>query len=114
MPRVKRGLHHTKRRKNILKHVKGFERGRKNLLKLAKTAATKAGAYAYRDRRKKKRSTRRLFQVQLNAAARTVGMSYSVLINRLKKNNIALNRKILAELAQKEPSIFAKIVNSIR
>jgi len=114
MPRVKRGLHHNKRRKNILRHVKGFERGRKNLLKLAKTAATKAGAYAYSDRRKKKRTTRQLWQVQVNAGSRALGVSYSVFINQLKKQMVALNRKMLSKLAQKNPVVFAKIVKAVQ
>lgn len=114
MPRVKRGLHHSKRRRNILKKVKGFEGGRKSLLKLAKVAATKAGAYAYADRRKKKRTMRGLWQVNINAAAREHGLSYSKFMGALKNKNIALDRKILAQVAADHPLIFAQIVAAIK
>jgi large subunit ribosomal protein L20 len=113
MPRVKRGVGHVKRRKNILKRVKGFEGGRKKLLKLAKTADTKAGAHAYRDRRNKKRLIRRLWQVKINASARSHGMTYSTLIGSLAKNNILLDRKILASLAEHKPAVFDKIIKKI-
>ena len=105
---------HTKKRKGILKATKGFRWGRKNRIKLAKTAAVKAGAYAFRDRRVKKRTARALWQIQLNAAARELDLSYSKLIAGLKKANIGLDRKILAEIAQKQPKIFAKIVEKIK
>ena len=114
MPRVKRGVIHAKNRKNILKEAKGFKWGRKKLIKLAKTATTKAGAYAFRDRRAKKRTTRALWQVQLNAAVREHGMSYSKFIGGLKKAKIELDRKVLAELARKEPKVFAKIVEKVK
>ncbi|MFA5029721.1 MAG: 50S ribosomal protein L20 [Patescibacteria group bacterium] len=114
MPRVKRGVIHTKNRNNILRRTKGFQAGRKKLIKLAKTAATKAGAYAYRDRKTKKRNFRRLWQIQLNAAAREHGYSYSRFMAGLKKNKIELDRKILAQLAQKEPKIFAQIIEKIK
>lgn len=114
MPRVKRGLHHSKRRRNILKKVKGFEGGRKSLIKLAKIAATKAGAYAYADRRKKKRTMRGLWQVNINAAVREHGLSYSRFMDALKKKNINLNRKILADIASDHPAIFSKIVETVK
>lgn len=110
MPRVKRGMHHVKRRRNILKKVKGFEGGRKSLLKLAKVAATKAGAYAYRDRRVKKRLARANWQVRINAAVRPLGMSYSVFTGALKKKEIGLDRKVLATIADEFPAVFEKIV----
>ena len=110
MPRVKRGTRRIKRRKNILQHTKGFEGGRKSLVKLAKTAATKAGAHAYRDRRNKKRTTRALWQVKINAATRKHDVSFSAFMGALKKHNINLDRKILAEIAEYHPNIFAKIV----
>lgn len=113
MPRVKRGMRHVKRRTNILKRVKGFQGGRKKLLKLAKTADTKAGAHAYRDRRTKKRLTRNLWQVKINAEARKHGMSYSAFMGALKKHDILLDRKILALIAEKQPKIFATIITSI-
>lgn len=114
MPRVKRGVSHTKTRRNILKKAKGYKWGRKKLIKLAKTATTKAGAYSYRDRRTKKRTARRLWQIQLNAAVREHGLSYSKFIAGLKKAKIEMDRKVLSELARKQPKIFAKIVEKIK
>ncbi|HAT03368.1 MAG TPA: 50S ribosomal protein L20 [Candidatus Magasanikbacteria bacterium] len=114
MPRVKRGLHHVKRRKGIMKRVKGFEAGRKNLIKLAQTAQTKAGAHAYRDRRVKKRLTRQLWQVKINAAVRALGMSYSVFTGALKKHNIMIDRKVLSQIAEKHPAVFTKIVEEVK
>lgn len=105
---------HVKRRKNILKKVKGFRGGRKNLIKLAKTAATKAGEHALGDRRKKKANIRQVWQVRIGAGAKELGTSYSKLIDALKKANIALDRKILAQLAAKEPSLFKKLVESLK
>jgi len=112
MPRVKRGKSHVKHRNAILKRTKGYEGGRKSLIKLAKTAETKAGAHAYRDRRLKKRDARALWQVKINAAVRTFGMSYSVFMGSLKKKHIALDRKILSQLAQHHPKIFKKVVEN--
>lgn len=114
MPRVKRGVMHSKRRKNVLKQTKGFRWGRKKLIKVAKTAVMKAGAYAYRDRRAKKRSARALWQVQLNAAVREYGLSYSKFIAGIKKANIEMDRKVLSQLAQKHPAVFAKIVEKVK
>jgi len=110
MPRVKRGTHHTKRRRTILEAAKGFRWGRKSKLKLAKIAVTKAGAHAYRDRRIKKRVNRGLWQVKINAATRANGLSYSRFIDALKKGKIEIDRKILADLAENNPEIFAAIV----
>ncbi len=110
MPRVKRGMHRIKRRKNILARTKGMMWGRKSKITLAKTAATKAGANAYRDRKLKKRDNRGLQQIRINAGARLNGTTYSKLISGLKKNNIILDRKILSELASKHPTVFAEIV----
>lgn len=113
MPRVKRGTRHAKRRSNILKRVKGFQGGRKKLLKLAKTADTKAGAHSYRDRRNKKRTTRNLWQVKINAEIRKHDMSYSAFMGALKKHGITLDRKVLATIAEKHPHMFASIVKSV-
>lgn len=110
MPRVKRGVHHAKRRRNILKKAKGYKWGRKSKLKLAKTAVVKAGAYAYRDRRTKKRAARELWNIKINAAAREQGTTYSRLINGLKNTKVALDRKILADFAVHHPKLFAVIV----
>ena len=114
MSRVKRGVHHSKRRRGILEKVKGFEGGRKSLMKLAKTAATKAGGYAYRDRRVKKRTTRALWQVNINAAVRAFDTSYSVFMGQLKKANILLNRKMLATIADERPEVFKAIIKAAK
>jgi len=110
MPRVKRGLHHSKRRRNILQKAKGFEGKRRGHLKLAKTAVTKAGSYAYADRRKKKRTMRANWNVNVNAAARLNNTTYSKLIGALKKKNIELDRKVLSQMAANLPNVFAEIV----
>lgn len=108
--RVKRGISHLKRRKRLLNQAKGFRWGRKSHPKLARTAVLKAGVHAYRDRRKKKRDFRSLWTIKVNAAAREHGISYSQLIAKLKKANIELDRKVLAELAEHEPAIFAEVL----
>lgn len=113
MPRVKRGKIHLKRRRNILKRVKGFKWGRKSKLKLAQTAIMKAGVQAYVGRKRKKRDYRRLFNIKINAASREAGLSYSKLIGVLKKNKIELDRKILSQLAEKYPEIFTKIIKNL-
>ena len=113
MPRVKRGTQHVKRRKNLLAKTKGMKWGRKSKIKVAKIASLKAGAYAYRDRRNKKRTFRRLWQVRINAAIRPLGMSYSKLIHALKEKNVSLDRKILATLAKDYPATFEKIVKNL-
>lgn len=112
MTRIKGGKIHSKRRRNILKHTKGYRWGRKSKLKLAKTAKMKAGQYAYNSRRTKKRLNRGLWQIRINAAARALGISYSQLVNALKKKNISLNRKILAQLGAEQPKIFSAIVDA--
>ena len=114
MPRVKRGKIHLKYRRNLLKRVKGFKSGRKNLIRAASTAVVKAGVNAFRDRRVKKRTSRTLWQVRLNAAAREYGVSYSKFMNGLKKANIGLDRKVLSELAIKHPAVFKKIIETVK
>jgi len=114
MPRVKRGKIHLKRRKGVLKHTKGFKWGRKSKLKVAKIAATKAGVYAYRDRRNKKRTMRALWQVRINAAARLNGLSYSKLMDALKKASITIDRKILSKIAAERPNTFKAIVEAAK
>lgn len=114
MSRVKRGIMHAKRVRNVLKKTKGYRWGRKSKIKLAKVAVRKAGAYAYRDRRVKKREFRKLWSIKLNAAVREQGLSYSRFINLLKKANINLNRKVLADLAENHPNIFVKIVEAVK
>lgn len=114
MPRVKRGTMHTKRRRNLLKQTKGFYGGRKNLIKAASTAVLKAGQNAFRDRRDKKSNRRRLWNIQINAAARLNGTTYSRLIDALKKKNVELDRKVLADLANNNPEVFTKVVESVK
>lgn len=110
MTRIKGGLLHSKRRRGILKHTKGYKWGRKSKIKLAKTAKMKAGQHAFESRREKKRLRRNVWQIKINAAARKQNISYSKLIGGLKKKNIALDRKILATIAQEYPVLFEKIV----
>ena len=114
MPRVKRGTAHVKRRKNLLKNTKGYNWGRNNKIKQAKEAVLHAGAHALADRRKKKRVNRRLWQVKLSAALRSLDWKYSEFINALKKNKSELDRKVLAEIAKKDPKTFQKIVEAIK
>lgn len=114
MPRVKRGVQHSKRRRALLKRVKGFGGGRKNLLKQAKTADTRAGMHAYRDRKVKKRNFRRLWQVKINAGVRAHDMSYSKFMGALKKQGILLDRKVLSQIAEHQPQIFSKIVENAK
>lgn len=113
MPRVKRGTTHVKRRRKLLQQVKGFKWGRKKLIKLARTAQTKAGAHAFMDRRKKKRTNRGLWQIKINAFVREHGMSYSRFIDALKKNNIEIDRKILADLSVNNKKVLANIVEKV-
>jgi len=114
MPRVKRSTASRKRRKKVLKQTKGYRGGRKSKYREAKQAVMKAWTYAYRDRRVKKREFRKLWQVQINAAVRGQGISYSRFINLLRKNSIKLDRKVLAELAKENPEIFKKIVGEVK
>lgn len=114
MVRVKRGKIAHKRRKHLLKYVKGFRWGRKSKYRAAKEALLHAWSYSYRDRRTKKREFRKLWQIQINAACRESGISYSKFIYGLKKNKIELDRKILSQLAQNHPQIFEKIVEKVK
>jgi len=114
MPRVKRGTTHIKKRRKLLKKVKGFKWGRKSKIKLAKTAATKAGAHAFADRRKKKRNNRQLWQIKINAFVRENGLSYSQFMDKLKKDKIALDRKVLADLAVNNKKVLANIIKNLK
>jgi large subunit ribosomal protein L20 len=114
MPRVKRGTSHVKKRKSLLKAVKGYKWGRKNLIKLARTARTKAGAHSYVDRRKKKRTMRGLWQIKINAFVREFDFSYSRFINALKINKIEVDRKILADLAVNNKDVLEAIIAKIK
>lgn len=114
MPRVKRGLAHLKKRKSLLKKVKGYKWGRKNLIKRAKEATVKAGAHAFVDRRKKKRNARNLWQIKIGAFVRENGLSYSKFIDSLKKNKIEIDRKVLADLAVNNKAVLKKIIEGIK
>jgi len=114
MSRVKRAVQARKHRKHLIKHTKGFKYGRKSKFKLAKDALRHAWTYAYRDRKAKKRINRNLWNLQINALARANGITYSRLIEGMKKKNIELDRKVLSELAKKHPEIFVKIIEEIK
>ncbi len=114
MPRVKRGITHIKKRRKLLRKVKGYKWGRKNLIRLAKTATVKAGVHAYFDRKKRKRQIRALWQIRIGAFVRQFGLSYSKFINYLKLAKIELDRKILADLAVNHPELMAKIVKQVK
>ena len=116
MPRVKRGTTANKRRKNVLKHTKGFKWGRKSKYKAAKQALQKAWTYAYRDRKVKKRDFRALFQTRISAGLKQEesALSYSKFIHQLKQNKIELNRKVLAQLVKDKPEVFKEIVKQTR
>jgi len=110
MARVKRGVTSRARHKSIYQKTKGFKHGRKNLIKVAKQAAVRAGQNAYRGRKARKRYFRSLWIVRLNAACRQNGIRYNEFISLLQKKEINLNRKVLSELAQKDPEKFSEVV----
>ena len=110
MPRVKRGVIAHARHKKILKLAKGYRGRRKNVYRIAKQAVMKAGQYQYRDRRQRKRQFRSLWIARINAQSRANGLSYSRLIAGLKKAEIGLDRRVLADLAVHDKAAFAKVV----
>lgn len=114
MSRVKKGVTARKRHKKILKLAKGYRGRRKEIFSLAKQAVMRAGQYAYRDRRTKKRDFRSLWITRINIAARENGINYRNLMNGLKKKNILLDRKVLSELAINEPAIFKQIIEKAK
>ncbi|MEK7553017.1 MAG: 50S ribosomal protein L20 [Patescibacteria group bacterium] len=114
MPRVKRGIIGLKKRRSVLKQAKGFRFGRSKKERQAREALLHAGQHAFAHRRDKKNDFRRLWQIKINAAVRPLGLSYSQLIDRLKKQHVELDRKILAELAEHQPTTFAKIVEQVK
>mgnify|MGYP003583116217 FL=1 len=114
MPRVKRGVTAHARHKKILALAKGFRGRRGNVFRIAKQAVMKAGQYAYRDRRAKKRVFRQLWIARINAAARANGLTYSQFINGLNKAEIGLDRKVLADIAVHDEVAFAAIVNQVK
>ncbi|MCP5272454.1 MAG: 50S ribosomal protein L20 [Burkholderiaceae bacterium] len=114
MPRVKRGVTAHARHKKILKLAKGFRGRRKNVFRIAKQAVMKAGQYAYRDRRTRKRVFRQLWIARINAASRELGVTYSKFMAGLKKANIGLDRKVLADMAVNDPAAFGSIVEKVK
>jgi large subunit ribosomal protein L20 len=114
MTRVKRGVAASKRRKNLLKDAKGFRWRRKSHYATAKQAVIKAGSYAYRDRRVKKRVMRALWIIRLNIALRNLGLKYSSFIKTLTDKKIEVDRKVLSEMAIENPNMFEKFVESVK
>lgn len=114
MSRVKRGVTARARHKKVLEQAKGYRGRRSKVYRVAKEAVMKAGQYAYRDRRTKKRVFRALWIARINAAVREQGMTYSVFINGLKKAAIELDRKVLADMAVLDKPAFAAIVNRVK
>jgi large subunit ribosomal protein L20 len=113
MVRVKRGTTSNKTRKNVLKQVKGYRFNRSNKEREARVAIAHAGNHAFAHRRKKKGDFRRLFTIRLNAALRPLNISYSKFIDKLYKQDITLDRKVLAQIAQESPATFERIVTQV-
>jgi len=109
MPRVKRGFKARQRRNKILKAAKGYRGGQSKLIKTAAISVNRAGSFAYRDRRARKRDFRRLWIIRINAAARENGLSYSQLMGGLRKAGVDLDRKVLADMAVNDPAGFSKV-----
>ncbi|VBB45409.1 50S ribosomal protein L20 [Desulfatiglans anilini] len=114
MPRVKRGFKARQRRNKLLKAAKGYRGGASRQLRTAKAAVNRARAYAYRDRKVRKREFRSLWIVRINAAARQNGISYSRLMGGLQKAGIELDRKVLADMAVNDPAGFTRLVGAIQ
>jgi large subunit ribosomal protein L20 len=113
MARVKRGVMHTKKRNNILKAAKGFSRGRNNLIRQATQAVKKAGQRAFDHRKLKKRQFRAVWQIKIGAAAKLNGTNYSKLIGAMKKANVTVDRKVLSQIAEHHPEVFAGVVKQV-
>jgi large subunit ribosomal protein L20 len=114
MPRAKGGAKTRQRRKKVLKKAKGYVGGRSRLFRTAKETVLRAGAFAYRDRKAKKRTNRRLWIARINAACREAGLTYSVFISALKKAGVLLDRKVLAEIAVRDPAGFTKLTETAK
>ena len=114
MPRVKRGVVARRRHKKILKQAKGYYGARSRVFRVAKQAVTKAAQYAYRDRRQRKRQFRALWITRINAASRANGLSYSRLIAGLKKADVILDRRVLADIAVHDKAAFTKVVETAK
>ncbi len=110
MTRVKKGVHALKRRRSVLKQTKGMRHGRSTKERQAKEALLHAGNYSFAHRKDKKSHNRKLWNIKINAGSRELGMSYSKFIDALKKKEILLDRKILADLAEHHPATFAKVL----
>ena len=114
MPRVKRSVTARARHRKVLANAKGYRGARKNVYRVAKQAVMKAGQYAYRDRRNKKRDFKSLWIQRINAGVRAEGLTYAKFINGLAKSKIKLDRKVLAELAYNNPEVFKSVVKRIQ
>jgi large subunit ribosomal protein L20 len=114
MPRVKRGVTAHARHKKVLEKAKGYRGRRGNVYRIATEAVMRAGQYAYRDRRNKKRTFRALWIARINAAARECGLTYSVFMNGLKKASIEIDRKVLADIAVMDKAAFAKFAEQAK
>ena len=114
MPRAKNNVASKNRRKKILSQARGYWGGKSRLLRTAKESVDRAMLYSYRDRRARRREFRNLWITRINAAVRPYGLNYSGFLARLSKNHIALNRKILADLAVRDPETFGQIVNQVK
>ena len=114
MPRVKRGSRRLKRRKKILRSAKGYWGTKSKLHRAAKEQNLRSLAYAYRDRRRKKRDFRRLWIIRINAAARQFNLSYNQLIHGLKTAGVSMNRKVLADIAARNPEAFKELAETAR
>ena len=114
MPRSKNIIASKRKKKRVFKRAKGFYSGRRKLWRTAKEAVNRALSYGTRDRKQKKRNFRRLWNVRINAACRSNGITYSKLIQGLKKANIGLDRKSLAEIAARDPQAFTAVVNAVK
>ncbi|MAM43215.1 MAG: 50S ribosomal protein L20 [Candidatus Neomarinimicrobiota bacterium] len=114
MPRANSSVPRHRRHRKIVKQAKGYFGARSRTFKSAKDAVIKAGLYAYRDRRQRKRQFRRLWITRINAACRLNGMPYSAFINALDVKGIILNRKVLADMAVRDPQSFTDLVNSVK
>jgi large subunit ribosomal protein L20 len=114
MPRAKGGFKTRRRRKRTLEKAKGYYSSKSRLYRIATEAVDKALSYAYKDRKVKKREFRALWNIRINAAVRAFGLTYSQFISRLKKANIALNRKALADMAYNDPTAFSQLVEKVK
>lgn len=114
MARVKRGMAASKRRKNVLEMAKGFRWRRSKNFAAAKEALMKAGKYAHRDRRAKKRTNRSLWIVRLNNAVRLLGLTYNNFFATLKNKNVEIDRKVLSQMAVENPNVFQKLVENVK